>query len=68
MNVVVQGFLFKMQIKIIRDKYAFLLSELLEDIAVMSEDHGLPDPVITNTHTLKRRILEEFPEEMSFFS
>ena len=68
MNDVVQGFLFKMRIKIICDKYAFLLSKLLEDIAVMSEEHGLPDPVITNTRTLKRKILEEFPEEMSFFS
>ena len=67
MNDVVQGFLFKMRIKIIRDKYAFLLSELLEGIAVMSEEHGLPVPVITNTRTLKREILEEFPEEMSFF-
>ena len=36
--------------------------------AVMSEEHGLPAPVITNTRTLKRRILEELQEEMSFFS
>ena len=66
-NDAVQGFLFKIIIKIIRDKYAFLLSELLKDIISMSEGHGLATPVVTSTRTLKRWIVDEFPDDISFF-
>ena len=40
---------------------AFLLSDLLEDMKVLCEENNLDEPVINNTRTLKRKIIERFP-------
>ena len=53
-NAVMGGFLYKLRIKVICDKCAYLLNEFLEDIKFLSEENGLQEPVIKNTTTLKR--------------
>ena len=65
---VLESFMLKLRIKVVRDKYAFLLSELLIDLKTISEEQGLPEPLFGNTRTLKRKIIERFPEEIDFFS
>lgn len=50
----------------IRGKCAFLLHELLNDFASISEEAGLQIPVIEVTRTLKRRIEDEFGSDISF--
>ena len=55
-----EGFLYKLRIKVIRDKCAYLLNEFLEDIQISSEENGHQEPVIKNTTTLKRQILEKY--------
>ena len=62
-----QAFYYKVKTKIIRDKAAFLLNELLEDVKVLSDEEGLPCPPISHTSTLKRRLIKEFNEALSFF-
>ena len=66
-NDVMQAFYYKVKTKIIRDKAAFLLNELLEDVKVLSDEEGLPCPPISHTSTLKRRLIKEFNEALSFF-
>ena len=44
--------------KIIRDKCAYLLNELLHDVESLSEENGLAESVISNTASLKRTIVE----------
>eukprot|EP00795_Rhopilema_esculentum_P000574 gene574-10262_t len=63
-----QSFFYKFQSKIIRDKQAFLLHELLKDVALISEEIGLNAPVIQTTQTLKRRIIDECGPEISFYN
>ena len=63
-NDVMEGFLFKLRIKVIR---AYLLNEFLEDIKILSEENGLQEPVLKNTTTLKRKILEKYGDDISFF-
>ena len=62
-----QSFFYKIKSKIIRDKQAFLLNELLKDVALISEDLGLNAPVILTTQTLKRRIIDECGSDISFY-
>ena len=54
------------RIKIVRKKEAFLLHHLLGDVEMYSEESGM-DPVVTSTATLKRRLIEEFGDEIGFF-
>ena len=63
---VLESFMLKLRIKVIRDKYAFLLSELLNDVKIMSEEQGLSEPLFGNTRTLKRKIVERFSGEIDF--
>ena len=62
------GFLYKLRIKVICDKCAYLLNEFLEDIKILSEENGLQEPVVKNTTTLKRKILEKYGDDISFVS
>ena len=57
----------RLQAKIIREKCAFLLNELLEDISVISDGQSLDVPPFTNTRSLKRFIIDKFEEHISFF-
>ena len=44
-----------------------LLRDLLEDIKRFCEYHGTEESVITITRTLKKKIIDTFPEEISFY-
>ena len=57
-----------LQIKkpIIYGKEALLLSDLLEDIKRPCEKNGIEEYIITIARTLKRKIIDTFPEEISF--
>ena len=48
-----QSFFQKIKSKIVHGKEAFLLNELLKDVALISEDVGLDAPVVHTTQTLK---------------
>ena len=54
------------RIKIVRKKEAFLLHHLLGDVEMDSEEAGV-DSVVTSTATLKRRLTEEFGDDIGFF-
>ena len=60
---------FFLQIKqcFICGKKAFLLNDLLEDIKRFCEGNGIEESRITNTRTLKRKIIDTLPEEISFY-
>ena len=53
--------------KIVHGKEAYLLVDLLHDVKVMSGDMGCAEPIINNTRELKRRLVEEFGDDISFF-
>ena len=53
--------------RIVHEKDAFLGNDLLEDIKRLSELNGLMDPIISNTRTLKRRIIDKFSDGISFY-
>ena len=62
---VTEAFLYKLKSKIIRDKEA--LNELLKDIETLSEEKGLEYPVICHSFPLKRSLIQEFGDKISFF-
>ena len=53
--------------RVIYQKEAFLLSDLLDDIKRLSTENGLEDALITNIRTLKRKIAERFPDDVSYY-
>ncbi len=61
-----EAFFHKIKTKILRDKCAYLLNELLNDIKVLSEEQGLETPVINCTKSLKRKLICQFEENISF--
>ena len=44
-----------------------LLSDLFEDIERLCEKNGIEESIITITRTLKRKITDTFPEEISIY-
>ena len=54
------------RIKILRKKEAFLLHVMLADIKSFSEEYNLP-PIMEHTVELKRKLIAEFGDEISFF-
>ena len=52
--------------RIVHEKDAFLLCDVLEDIKRLSEHNELTEPIISNTRTLKRRITDKFSDDISF--
>ena len=64
-NDVLEEFKFKLRTKIIRDREAFLLHELLHDIRAISDEQGLEGPPIQETKTLRRFIEINFEHEIS---
>ena len=52
---------------IICRKEAFILSDLLEDIKRLREESGIGGFIIIITRTLKRKIIDTFPVEISFY-
>ena len=64
---ILEIFLQRIKSRIVREKSAYLLNELLIDINLISEEQGLEVAPITNTRPLKRLIVEKFGENVSFF-
>ena len=53
---------------VIHQKEPFLISDLLDEIKRLSTENGLDDALITNTRTLKRKIAERFPDDISYYN
>ena len=60
-------FKYKIKTKIIRDKGAYFLHELLKDLKFLSTEEGLESPKIEHTVALKRFLIREFPNDIAFF-
>ena len=54
--------------RIVHEKDAFLLSNIVEDIQRLSELNEFTEQIISNTRTLKRRITGKFSDDISFYS
>ena len=48
-------------------KEAFLISDLLEDIKCLRQENGIEESIITITRTLKRKMIDVFPEEILLY-
>ena len=53
--------------RIICGKEAFLISDLLEDIKCLRQENGIEESIITITRTLKKEMIDTFPEEISLY-
>ena len=62
-----EHFLLCIKVKIIRQQDAFLLHTLLADLQAFYQKFDV-EPEITKTYRLKLRLVEEFGDQMSFFS
>ena len=66
-NDILEEFFLALTKIIVDEKDAFLLSDPLEDIKRLTELSGLMKPIISNTRTLKRRIIDMFSDNISFY-
>ena len=57
----------KILTKILREKQAFLLSDLLRDVMNLSDEKGVDSPV-NNTAALKKKLVGVFSERLGFYS
>ena len=48
-------------------KEAFLISDLLKDIKCLRQENSIEESIITITRTLKRKMIDTFPEEISLY-
>ena len=58
---------YRIKTKTISDKEAYLLHELLKDIKYSSEKHDLETPIIEQTSSLKRYLVQEYSNNIAFF-
>ena len=63
---VASKFIKLVQQRVLSDKKAFLLIDLLNDISDLSEEEGLEEPSISTTKVLRRLIESHFEEKISF--
>lgn len=63
---VIEDFFSNIRIKIVRNKEAHLLHNLLSYVKELSEICGIP-PVFEHTSELKRKLKEEFTDQIDFF-
>eukprot|EP00794_Sanderia_malayensis_P019707 gene19707-21653_t len=56
----------KIRTKILREKQAFLLSDLLRDIKNLSDEKGVDSP-INNTAAMKKKLICVFSERLGFY-
>ena len=63
---ILQMFFSKIRLKILIDKEAYMLNDLLKDIEVISNSHGV-ETVVKQTVELRRLLTSKFGEEISFF-
>ena len=61
-------FMYKVTIKLVRDKAAYLLHELLRDIKYLNTEHELETLAAKHASSLKRYLMKHFPEEIEFLS
>lgn len=66
-NKVTDEFLTLVERKVIKDKEAYLLTDLLEDIENMSTENGLQETCIKYTYELKGKLQDRFGELISFY-
>lgn len=66
-NKVTEEFLKLVERKVIKDKEAYLMTDLLEDIKNMSTENGLQEPCMKYTYELKDKLQGHFGEKMSFY-
>ena len=59
-------FFSKIRLKILIDKEAYMLNDLLKDIEVISNSHGV-ETVVKQTVEVRRLLTSKFGEEISFF-
>ena len=65
---ILEEFLLSLKKHVIHQKEAFLISDLLDDIKRLSIENVLDHALITNTRTLKRKIAERFPDDISYYN
>ena len=53
---------------IVYGKETLFLSDLLEHIKRLCQKNGIEESIITITRTLKRKIIDTLPKEISFYS
>ena len=66
-NEILDEFYSNITKNILHHNSAFLLNDPLLDIKNITMEYGREIPPITNTENLKRRLISQFPEELSFF-
>ena len=64
---VTEEFLKLVERKVIKDKEAYLMTDLLEDIENMSTENGLQESCIKYTYDLKSKLQDRFGELISFY-
>ena len=62
----VQNFVRCIKQKILREKKAYLLVDLLKDLEDFREEEGLEEPIASTTLSLRRIIEKNIPEKISF--
>ena len=60
-------FRYKVRTRIVRDKEAYFLHELLKDVEYYSSAQNVTPAVITHSGALKQHIIANFEDEVSFF-
>ena len=53
--------------KVLIDRNAYLMTELIQDIKEVSLENGLQDTFIKHTHLFKKRLVEEFGNSIGFY-
>ena len=62
----IDTFFFKIRQKILREKCAFVLTDLYDDLVSICEELRLEEPVITNNRTLRPRLEEHFDRPLDY--
>ena len=65
--LVLEEFLDLFEKRVLGKEEAYLMSALLIDIKEMSEDHGLTEPVIKYSNLLKKKLQEQYHDEIAFY-
>ena len=66
-NKVNEEFMILVEKKVIKDKEAYLMTDLLEDHEHLSTENGLQEPCIKYTYELKIKLQDRFGEQISFY-
>ena len=64
---VMKRFLKLFREKVLIDRNAYLMTELIQDIHKVSVENGLQDAIIKHNHLLKKRFVEKFENSVGFY-